>query len=70
MTTPVHLLAFELVAITGYKQKAAQARWLKRQKIQYRLNAFGQPVVSRNHWDQCSGQIQRKSISTPNWGDT
>jgi hypothetical protein len=63
MTTPV---PEELITITGYRQKGAQARWLKGQKIQHRLNAYGHPVVSRAYWEQSTGQPKRSDKQSPN----
>ena len=65
--SPAQLLRHELIAITGYRQKAKQAAWLRTQKIEFRLNAFGEPVVGRRYWETHSGQPKRRNNSAPNW---
>jgi hypothetical protein len=71
VVVPVYLLREELIAITGYRQKAKQTAWLKAQKIQFRLNGFGHPIVGRTYWDALSGMPKRRTtVNTPNWGTT
>jgi hypothetical protein len=57
----------ELIAITGYKQKGAQARWLRAHRIKFLLNAFGHPVVGRLYFDQFAGSVGRRPGPGPNW---
>ncbi len=57
----------ELVAITGYKQKGAQARWLRAHKIRFTLNAMGHPVVGRWHYEQFAGGVGRRRQAEPDW---
>ncbi len=39
----------ELLELTGYKQRAAQARWLEHNGFTYRVAANGRIVVLREH---------------------
>ena len=65
--TLVILTRDELVAITGYKRKSAQARWLRAHRIKYILNAFGHPVVGRWYFEQFAGSTTRRGEAQPNW---
>ena len=40
----------ELACLTGYKQPARQAKWLKANGFKFRLNRFNHPVVDRTHY--------------------
>jgi len=63
-----HLLQHELVAITGYRQKAKQRSWLKSNKVPFKPNAFGHPIVSRAHWERANNSSKSSRNSCPNWG--
>lgn len=41
----------ELVEGTGYTQAAAQVRYLQRERIAHRVNAFGHPIVTWAAWE-------------------
>ncbi len=43
------LTSAELLELTGYKQRAAQARWLEHNGFTYRVAADGRIVVLREH---------------------
>ncbi len=45
----------EIFNITKRKRFSAQARVLARMGIEYRLNAIGEPVVSRKAFEQAMG---------------
>jgi hypothetical protein len=65
---PVHLSKGELVEITGYEKKSNQCRWLLKNKIKFRANAFGYPIVGRTYWEHLSGAPAPQTSSEPDWG--
>jgi hypothetical protein len=59
-----------LVRLTGKRQHAAQARWLKDRKWVFEKNALGHVQVSRAHFErQMGGTAAKKPAGTtePNW---
>lgn len=45
----------EIKEITGRCRYTAQAKQLARMGIEHRLNAAGEPIVSRRHFEQVMG---------------
>ena len=69
MTTALLLTAADLAELTGYRQPARQARWLREQlRIEAPRRADGQPVVSRAQVEAAlAGQRGAGSTSGPRW---
>ena len=47
----------EIETITGRKRYTAQSRQLAKMGIEHRLNAAGEPIVSRQHFEQVMGVV-------------
>jgi hypothetical protein len=47
-TPPLFLTDAELEFMSGYKQPAAQIRWLRKWRVRHVVNAFGYPRVTRS----------------------
>lgn len=45
----------EIIKITGLRRYTAQSRQLAKMGIEHRLNAAGEPIVSRQHFEQVMG---------------
>ncbi|MBK1683438.1 DUF4224 domain-containing protein [Rhodoferax fermentans] len=56
----------ELVSLTGYKQPARQAKWLKTNGFKFIMNRFKQPKVDRAHYHAKMGLGKIKEPE-PNW---
>jgi hypothetical protein len=70
MSTLAIMTRDELILITGYRQKAKQAAFLKAARITHKLNAFGFPVVGRAYWEQLQGAQKRRNNAAPTWVET
>lgn len=67
---PLQLSHAELVALTGYRQRCRQARWLREQlRIHAPLRADGLPVVSRAQVESALARGPTAGATTdwPNW---
>jgi hypothetical protein len=62
---PITLTKDEIYRITRRKRFSAQARQLSRMGIEHRLNAIGEPVVSRRAFEQAMGAGAAKRPDTP-----
>jgi hypothetical protein len=56
---PIWLTPDELVELTGYKQPAAQIRWLRTNGIDHTVNAAGKPKVKRTYGEVGAGSPMR-----------
>lgn len=63
----LYLLREELNVITGFRQKKKQCAWLKKERIEFRENALGYPIVSRAYWETSQGREKRKTDNQPRW---
>jgi hypothetical protein len=64
---PLFLTDAELEYMTGYKQPAAQIRWLQKWRIRHVVNAMGQPRVTRAAVEGTQQREPERSRTEPNW---
>jgi len=67
-TPPLFLTDAELEFMTGYKQPAAQIRWLQRWRIRHVVNAFDYPRVTRAAVEGTEKTGPQRPRATPNFG--
>jgi hypothetical protein len=64
---PLFLTDAELEFMTGYKQAAAQIRWLQRWHIRHVVNTFGYPRVTRAAVEGTTKTKPERPRATPNF---
>ena len=67
-STSRYVMTEEIRQVSGFHRKSKQIQWLKSNRIKHTLNAYGQPVVLRSHWEAVMSEgTKRREESGPNW---
>jgi Domain of unknown function (DUF4224) len=64
---PLFLTDSELEYMSGYKQPAAQIRWLQKWRVRHLVNALGHPRVTRSAVEGTTKIESEKPRTEPNW---
>lgn len=64
---PLFLTDAEIEYMSGYKQPAAQIRWLRKWQILHVVNAFGHPRVTRSAIEGTNKTAPERPRARPNW---
>jgi Domain of unknown function (DUF4224) len=64
---PLFLTDAELEYMSGYKQPAAQIRWLQKWRIRHVVNALGYPRVTRAAVEGTTKMEPERRLTEPNW---
>jgi hypothetical protein len=64
---PLFLTDSGLEYMSGYKQPAAQIRWLQKWRVRHLVNALGHPRVTRSAVEGTTKSEPKRPRTEPNW---